>query len=186
MAKHVCPYWVGWLLISPLRKFAQNPERILSPYVREGMTILEVGPGMGFFSLPLARLVGPAGRVVCVDLQERMITALRRRAERAELIERMDLRVGTDESLCLNDEAGTVDFALVFAVAHEVGDLPRFFSEIHTTLKPGGVLFLAEPKGHVGAAAFEKTVGTALERGFAELSRPAIRRSRGALLKKNL
>ncbi len=64
----VCPWYLGYLLASPLRRLLENPERMLRPYVRPGMTVLEPGSGMGFFSLPLARLVGAEGRVVCVDL----------------------------------------------------------------------------------------------------------------------
>ncbi|MFY9643515.1 MAG: hypothetical protein WCD20_15720 [Rhodomicrobium sp.] len=69
MAKHrVCPWWMGYLLASPIRKWWQDPARILSPYVRAGMTVLEPGPGMGFFTLEIARLVGPSGRLVAVDV----------------------------------------------------------------------------------------------------------------------
>jgi hypothetical protein len=69
MAEHsVCPWWVGYLLASPLRKLWQEPARILTPFVRPGMTALGPGPGMGFFTLELARLAGPAGRVVAIDV----------------------------------------------------------------------------------------------------------------------
>ena len=62
MAQHrVCPWWVGYILASPVRKLWQNPARILGPFVQPGMTVLEPGPGMGFFTLELARLVGPKG-----------------------------------------------------------------------------------------------------------------------------
>ena len=73
MSLHVCPFWVGYLLLSPVRKLLTNPDRILEPYIRSGMTVLDAGTAMGFFSLPIARLVGESGHVVCVDLQERMV-----------------------------------------------------------------------------------------------------------------
>ena len=66
--------------MNPLRKLVYKPENILKPYINEGMTVLEVGSGMGFFTLPMARLVGESGHVVCVDLQERMIRAVKKRA----------------------------------------------------------------------------------------------------------
>jgi ubiquinone/menaquinone biosynthesis C-methylase UbiE len=70
--KHgVCPWWLGYWLISPVRRLGQNPHDILLPYVREGMTVLEPGPGMGFFTIELARLVGASGKVVAVDVQPR-------------------------------------------------------------------------------------------------------------------
>ena len=60
----VCPWWAGYILASPLRRLIQDPRSLLAPYVHPGMTVLEPGPGMGFFTLELARLVGPAGRVI--------------------------------------------------------------------------------------------------------------------------
>jgi len=55
MAGHkVCPWWLGYLLACPLRRLSQDPGRILAPYVRGGMAVLEPGPGMGFFTLKLA------------------------------------------------------------------------------------------------------------------------------------
>ena len=48
MAQHcVCPWWVGYILASPVRKLWQNPGRILEPFVQPGMNVLEPGPGMG-------------------------------------------------------------------------------------------------------------------------------------------
>jgi tRNA A58 N-methylase Trm61 len=52
-------------LVNPLRRLVHAPLALLRPYVKEGMTVLEPGPGMGFFTLDLARLVGPTGRVGC-------------------------------------------------------------------------------------------------------------------------
>jgi ubiquinone/menaquinone biosynthesis C-methylase UbiE len=51
------------------------------------MTVLAPGPGMGFFTIPLARLVGPSGRVIAVDLQPKMIESLKRRASKAGVLE---------------------------------------------------------------------------------------------------
>jgi hypothetical protein len=57
MAKHnICPWWVGYFLISSIRRLIQDPVPILTPYVRAGMTVLEPGPGMGFFNLSLPAL----------------------------------------------------------------------------------------------------------------------------------
>ena len=84
MAQHrVCPWWLGRILASPLRRLMYDPANILAPYVREGMTILEPGPGMGFFTLELARRVSACGRVVAVDIQPRMLDGLKRRAAKS-------------------------------------------------------------------------------------------------------
>src|SRR5512144_2327435 len=103
MAERVCPWWIGYLLATPLRKLVQDPAAILAPFVREGMTVLEPGPGMGFFTLEAARRVGPRGRVVAVDLQPRMLAALRRRAARAGLGDRIDAREARPDTLGVGD-----------------------------------------------------------------------------------
>jgi len=120
MDRHVCPWWLGYLLACPLRRWVADPAKILAPYVREGMTVLEPGPGMGFFTLPLARMVGATGRVVAVDIQPRALDALRRRARKAGLLERVEIRLSQSDSLGLGDLANQVDFALAFAVVHEM------------------------------------------------------------------
>jgi ubiquinone/menaquinone biosynthesis C-methylase UbiE len=181
LSHRVCPWWLGYLLASPLRRLLQDPEAIMRPYVREGMTVLDVGCGMGFFSLPLAKLTGATGKVVCVDLQEKMIKGLLRRAEKAGLSERMDARI-SQNSLNLNDMAGKIDFALLFALVHEVPDKERLFSEVYTTMKRTGILLLAEPTGHVSKSDFEKTVSIAHSTGFEVLQQLEIRRSHAVLL----
>ena len=98
---HVCPWWIGYLLVSPLRRFFHDPDQILEPYVLEGMTVLEIGPGMGYFSLSLARLVGKAGRILCVDVQEKMLQQLKKRAGKANLLERIVIVRASDDSLHL-------------------------------------------------------------------------------------
>jgi 2-polyprenyl-3-methyl-5-hydroxy-6-metoxy-1,4-benzoquinol methylase len=175
---------VGYLLASPLRRLFQQPERILGAYVQEGMTVLDAGCAMGFFSLPLAQMVGERGRVICVDLQERMIRSLERRAKRAGLIDRIETRVCSPTGLDLKDHEGKVDFAMAFAVVHETPDAAAFLSQIHDTLVPGGRLLVAEPSGHVSADAFRETVLAAEACGLTRIERPEIRGSRSALLEK--
>jgi ubiquinone/menaquinone biosynthesis C-methylase UbiE len=77
VAHRVCPWWIGYLLLSPFRRWGQNPNAVLGPYVTRGMTVLDVGCAMGFFTLDLARLVGSNGRVIAVDLQSRMLRSRR-------------------------------------------------------------------------------------------------------------
>jgi 2-polyprenyl-3-methyl-5-hydroxy-6-metoxy-1,4-benzoquinol methylase len=185
MAEHVCPWWVGYLLASPIRRLLQNPERILGAYVREGMTVLDAGCAMGFFSLPLARMVGEKGRVICVDVQERMIRSLEKRAEKAGLMDRIETRVCSPTCLELMDLEGQVDFAIAFAVVHEARDPAAFLSQVHDVLAPRGRLLLAEPKGHVSAKAFDETVHAAEACGFVLTERGEIKRSISALLQKS-
>ncbi len=183
MSNRVCPWWLGYLLASPLRRLLQDPEEIVRPYVKEGMSVLDIGCGMGFFSLPLAKLVGETGKVVCVDLQEKMIKGLIRRALKAGLSDRIDARICRKDSLGVSDIAGKIDFALAFALVHEVTDKERLFAEIYSTMKQTGELLVAEPQGHVSKPDFEKTVSIAQSAGFEVLCDLNIQRSRAVLLR---
>ena len=122
MAEDVCPFWVGYLLASPIRKLMQNPVKILTPYVKNNMTVLDIGSAMGFFSLPLTEMVGSNGKVICVDLQEKMLQRLKVRAQKKNLLERIETRLCNQDSLCLNGLNNKIDFALAFAMVHEVPD----------------------------------------------------------------
>jgi ubiquinone/menaquinone biosynthesis C-methylase UbiE len=183
---HVCPWWIGYFLLSPLRRTLQNPDRILGPYVHEGMTVLEIGPGMGFFSLPLARLVGTSGRIICVDVQEGMLRKLRKRAERSGVLDRIAAILTEGNSLQIEKYEGQVDFALAFAVVHEVPDQGRMFDEVHRSLKSGSLLLVSEPKAHVTKEDFQTTIETANAKGFAEEAPLDIRKSHSVLLRKSL
>ena len=184
MNNPVCPWYVGYLLANPLRRLIHHPEKIFGPYVKAGMSVLEVGPGMGFFSLPLARLVGEYGHVVCVDVQERMIRALKQRAAKAGLLDRIESRVCTSTSLQVDDLAQEMDLALAVAVVHEVPDAKHLLVEIHRSLKHQGVLILSEPAGHVTADEFARTCSTAEGVGFAVLGSLKIRQSHSVVLAK--
>ena len=182
--EHVCPVWVGYLLASPVRKLIQNPKKLLSPYIEEGMTALDIGCAMGFFSLPMARMVGPNGKVICVDMQEKMIAALEKRARKAGLAERIETRLCDQNSLGLNNLEGKIDFALASAVVHEVPDAAVFFSGVYETMKPGGKLLVAEPSGRVEEKDFEISISAAEQHGFKVMDRPQVSRRRVVLLEK--
>jgi SAM-dependent methyltransferase len=146
------------------------------------MTVVEPGPGMGFFTLELAQLVGPEGRVVAVDVQPRMLEALRRRAARAGLAQRIDTRLAGGSSLGIDDLAGAVDFVFAFAVVHELPDTAAFFQQVAGVLKPGGRILISEPRLHVEEGDFDATVRVAGEAGLQSEARPTIRGGRSALL----
>jgi SAM-dependent methyltransferase len=146
--------------------------------------VLEPGPGMGFFTLELARLVGISGRVIAVDVQLKMIDRLKRRAAKADLLDRVTTRLASSESMGIKDLQGSVDFILAFSVVHELPDASRFFGEAAVALRPGATLLLAEPNGHVKAAEFDFELKAAAGAGFNIHGRPCIQRTRAALLKK--
>jgi len=181
---HVCPVWVGYVLASPVRKLFQNPNKILKPYVNEAMTVADIGCAMGFFSLPLARMVGPNGKVICVDVQEKMIRSLEKRTKKAGLSGRIKTIICDNDSPGLDDFKGKIDFALAIGVVHEAPDSARFFSEVYEAMKPAGRLLVAEGKSFVSETDFERTVSVAKSNGFEVTDRPKIKRGRTVLLQK--
>lgn len=166
MAEHVCPWWLGYLLINPWRRFLENPKKLLRPFVEAGMIVLEPGCGMGFFTLPLAQMVGPRGRVVAVDLQPRMLKGLNRRAKKAGLLARLDIRQARRDSLGVGDLVSRVDLALALHMMHEVPDAAGFLAQIHRALKPRGRLVILEPPAHVKMAEMAGNVAAAEKAGF--------------------
>jgi len=184
MAHRVCPVWIGYLLLFPLRKISQNPEKILSPHVRPSMTVLDVGSAMGYFSVPLAQMVGARGKVICVDIQPKMLTVLKKRAGKAAVADRIETHLAPQNSLALEKFAGSVDFALAFAVVHEVPDASKLFQEIAIALKPHARLLVAEPRGHVSNNNLADTVSLSRQSGFQLAGEPKISRSHAVLLEK--
>ena len=177
-----CPWWFCFTFDNPLRRLMQNPEDILKGLVHDGDTVLDIGCGMGYFSLPLAGIVGSSGRVICMDLQDKMLDAVKRRATRAGLVNRIKFIKCTPETLGLTE---TTDFALAFWMVHEVRNKPKFFQEIREVLGDSGKLLLVEPKLHVTKVAFEATVSSALAAGFKILYRPNIKISMAVLLQRS-
>lgn len=178
---HTCPWWLIFIFDNPLRRLFQDPKKILDGFVRPGDQVLDVGCGMGYFTLSLAELVGETGCVFAVDLQEKMLAALRKRAEKAGVMGRIRLHRNTPEEIGL---AEAMDFALAFWMVHEVRQPRAFLQEVYDLLKTGGVFLVVEPVIHVTNRAFVRTVGQAESLGFSVERRPRVFASRAVLLRK--
>ncbi|MGD0020702.1 MAG: class I SAM-dependent methyltransferase [Smithellaceae bacterium] len=176
--KHVCPRWLCFTFDNVFRKLLQDPYEILRPYVKEGDTVLDVGPGIGYFTIPLAELVDDSGRVIAADIQQEMLNAIRKRAQRANVLQRIELQLASSDSLGVKTK---LDFILAFWMVHEVPDKVRFFAELHSLLKDDGRFLMAEPKIHVTKAKFAQTVHLALKTGFTLGYSPHISLSKSAL-----
>ncbi len=176
---HVCPWWLAYTFDNPVRKLFHQPPKILGPFIEKGMRVMDVGCGMGFFSIGMAKMVGDEGSVYSVDLQQKMLDITKKRAKRAGLDARiLPHRCGPDK---LGIEV-QVDFILAFWMVHEVKDKKSFFSELRSNLVPGGKILIAEPKMHVFPEAFQNTLETAQSTGLRLCGQPVIRFSLTALL----
>jgi ubiquinone/menaquinone biosynthesis C-methylase UbiE len=179
---HGYPWWFGYFLLGPVRRFLQPPARVLAPFVRPGMLVVEPGCGMGYFTLDLARMVGPTGRVVAIDLQEKMLESLRRRAARAGLEGAVETRVARPERLGIDDLAGQVDLVLAFWMVHELREPAAFFAEVGAALKPSGRALVVEPPLHVSRAEFQEALTLAARAGLVVARPPWSGPNQAALL----
>lgn len=161
----VCPWWLGYFLLIPIRKFGHNPDKILGGHIREGMNVLDFGSAMGYFSLPLAKMTGDKGSVYCVDIQEKMLEKLQKRANKAGVGQIIKPRL-VGKTYNTGELQDKIDFAMLFAVAHEVPDKEKLFADLYAMLKTGGKVLFAEPKGHVSPEEFEKSLQLAQSAGF--------------------
>ncbi len=175
---HVCPWWLAFTFDNPLRPLVHDPYKMLRGLVRPGQTAIDLGCGMGYFSIALARMVGENGRVIAVDLQTKMLERVERRAQRAGLERRIRVHQCRPDRLGVAEPA---DFILAFWMVHEVRDVDGFMVQIRTLLKPTGHLLIVEPKLHVSADSFIKTVDAASANGLRFCPSPDVRLSRAAL-----
>jgi ubiquinone/menaquinone biosynthesis C-methylase UbiE len=124
-------------------------------------------------------MVGKKGRVYSVDLQKGMLDRLKKRAMKAGVADIIEThkcgscKIGLDVRL---------DFALAFWMIHETSDYVSFLKQIFYLLKPGGILYLADPKMHVSLPFFDETISAAEKIGFKVIERPKIALSWTAVL----
>jgi ubiquinone/menaquinone biosynthesis C-methylase UbiE len=176
----ICPVENARHLDNRFRRWFQNPKKILVPYLEEGMTVLDIGCGPGFFSIDMAEMLGPSGRVIATDLQAGMLDKLKAKIGGTAIEKRIRLHQSGESAIGLSE---TVDFALAFYMVHEVPDQFRFFSEIRSILNENGSLFVVEPNFHVSKKAFKRTVETAVSAGFSDAETPRVFFSKAVLLK---
>jgi 2-polyprenyl-3-methyl-5-hydroxy-6-metoxy-1,4-benzoquinol methylase len=155
---------------------------MFQPYVTRGNTVLDIGPGMGYFSIPLARMVGEGGKVIAADVQPEMLKVLLKRAKKAGVEDQIIPHLCKNDSLGLNTR---VDFILAFWMVHEVPDQLVFFKEIKSLLKPSGKFLFSEPILHVNQATVGETIKKAESVGLVLKEKPKISLSRSALFTAN-
>ncbi|NJD53833.1 MAG: class I SAM-dependent methyltransferase [Candidatus Methanoperedens sp.] len=154
-----------------IRRWLQNPRKILEPYIDEGMVALDMGCGPGFFSIDMAQLAGKSGRVIAADLQEGMLQKVKDKIQGTELEKRITLHKSEESRIGISEK---IDFVLAFYVVHELPDQKKFFEEIKSILKPNGKVLIVEPPLHVSKTAFEEAIRKAREAGFTSVKGPKV------------
>jgi ubiquinone/menaquinone biosynthesis C-methylase UbiE len=138
-----CPYWLSWLveLDNPMFRNNRAAAIIANLGLKPGMTVLDVGCGPGRVAIPIAKTLGPQGRVVCLDIQAEMLKRARAKAQEAGLENLVFRQVNIGGGL---PEAEAFDRAVAATVLGEIPDKAAALEEIFKALKPCGVLAVTE------------------------------------------
>lgn len=168
------------LLIYPdwFRRLHQRPKEFLGELVKPGMTVADIGCGLGFYTREMVRMVGDKGRVFAVDFQPEMLGFTKRKVQKASVSKRVEIVQCAQDNLVISEQ---VDFALSMWVAHEVADRERFFRQVRSILKPDGRFLLAEPKFHVRKELYKAICDDAEGAGLKKISEPRVGGSRAVL-----
>jgi ubiquinone/menaquinone biosynthesis C-methylase UbiE len=140
--KFPMPEFLASAIDNPLRRRIQPPtEMPLRHGIEPGMTVLEVGPGNGRYTVETARVVGPSGKVIAVDIEPKMIERVSRRAQE-EGVTNLEAKTASVYDLPFPD--ATFDAVSMIAVISEIPDPQRALSEFYRVLKPAGILAFSE------------------------------------------
>ena len=131
----------GWLT-RPDRDATEQPEKVLDALnIREGATVADVGAGVGYFTWRLAQRVGPKGKVIAVDVQQKMLDLMAEELKRRN-ISNVEMVLGGLRDPHLPESV--VDLALLVDVYHELSEPELIMGHIRRSLKPDGRLVLVE------------------------------------------
>lgn len=137
-----CPWWMVPLLENPYFQLVAGADLLMDRAgIGPGMTVLDAGCGPGRLTVPIARRVGEAGRVVALDCQPRMLRRLQRRVAEHGLANVETILGGLGEGRLPADR---FDLALLVTVLGEIPDKAAALREIRASLRAGGVLSVTE------------------------------------------
>lgn len=130
-----------------IARMFEPPKKFVEPYIESGQVVADLGCGPGYYSLHMAKILGPEGKVYSVDSDERVINALKTKAEK-QGYQNIEAHTSSASNLSFIED-GSVDFifanGLLCCVAPQ--DADATISEIKRILKPDGLAFLSAAKG---------------------------------------
>jgi len=181
MNTHVCSARHAGALDNGIRRFFHNPKRFLSGLIQEGDAVLDIGCGPGTFTMGMAEMIGPTGRVVAADLQSEMLSKARAKAESHGLADRISFHKCQTDRINLQ---GKFSLILAFFMVHEVSDQDTFMSEVSDLLEPGGFFYLVEPLFHASKRLMDKELALAKKYGLSVVEKRNILFGKGFVLQK--
>ena len=140
--KFPMPEFAANIIDNPIRRRIQPPnETAIRHGIEPGMTVLEVGPGNGTYTIATARRVGENGKVTTIDIEPKMIERVNRRSQMEE-IRNIEARVADVYELPFDD--GFVDVIYMIAVIGEIPAPEQAMREFYRVLSPSGTLVFSE------------------------------------------
>jgi ubiquinone/menaquinone biosynthesis C-methylase UbiE len=179
--EHVCTIGHLKFVDNFLRKMVHNPKKLFGQYIKEGMTVLDIGCGGGFVTLGFADMVGSRGKVIAADLQMEMLKITMNKSEKAGVTDRIIFHQCKPDRIGYESE---IDFALAFFMVHETPDIPGLLEEVYNILKDGRLFFISEPTFHVSKNEFAYTLEEAVKIGYKIHSYPKVMLGRNVILQK--
>jgi len=167
-ARNVFPASQSRMLLNPLRQRIMPVTRTLERFALEpGQTVLELGPGPGYYSIEASRVIGPAGHLLCLDLQRGMLDLLAQRLAEAGAA---NAALVTADATLLPLADRSVDRAFLVTVLGEVSDQDAAIGELRRVLKPGGILGFSESLGDPDIVFLGKLRTMCRRHGFEEIA----------------
>ena len=105
------------------------------------MTVLEIGPGTGTYTVASARRVGEKGKVVAIDIEPKMVDRVRRKAEKEGLT---NIEVHVANAHCIPFEDEKFDLIYMITVMGEIPSPERALREFNRVLSPAGTVAFSE------------------------------------------
>lgn len=129
----------GWLMGSKTRERFLNPVRTLqAANIKPGHTVLEIGCGPGFFTIPAAKLLGDQGSLIALDVSAGFIEQVTQKVKQAGL---QNVRILRRDALDTGLDTASIDNTLLFGVIpFPMLPLSRLLPEMHRVLKPEGAM----------------------------------------------
>jgi ubiquinone/menaquinone biosynthesis C-methylase UbiE len=139
------PAFISIFLDSKPRGWLQPPKKIISySKIKDGDKVLEIGSGSGFFTLPVARALGPDGKIAALDIQQEMLDKITKKLDKEENTDVKNIKLVKASAYEIPYPAESFDVVFTVSVLQEIPDPHEALMEARRVLKKGGVMSVSE------------------------------------------